>query len=340
MFLPHDVPPLRRELAEWHSSIRSVEMYLMSISFGKQPIRPSGDPVSVAASLAATEYRRISQADLWFFDTDLCDILEQATPTMPPFSPKQQDLPSRIGFVTFARPIALRPADTDRLIAEQIIGESDQEIKQSVERILGGKVEICAASWGPGDYSIDSSYRAGYVWISFYARSQAKDVAPQDLRRQISLPTLIVDGEAVIPWTPDDMRPDETHLFLLDTKKLADTTMSWGALLLAAFQIAKERTLVDHVVERLPRAERRRTQRAELPLRDVRIVKLRQHLAEKHTNTNSEISREYRSRWIVRGHWRQQWYPSLESHRPRWIHPHLKGPQDGKLIGGDRVNIP
>lgn len=33
-------------------------------------------------------------------------------------------------------------------------------------------------------------------------------------------------------------------------------------------------------------------------------------------------------RWIVRGHYRAQWYPSSGAHRVIWIAPYLKGPED------------
>lgn len=50
-------------------------------------------------------------------------------------------------------------------------------------------------------------------------------------------------------------------------------------------------------------------------------------------------TREYRHRWIVRGHWRNQYYPSRNDHRPIWIDPHLAGPEDKPLLGGERVNV-
>lgn len=33
-------------------------------------------------------------------------------------------------------------------------------------------------------------------------------------------------------------------------------------------------------------------------------------------------------RWIVRGHWRNQWYPAERQHRARFIHAYVKGPAD------------
>lgn len=39
----------------------------------------------------------------------------------------------------------------------------------------------------------------------------------------------------------------------------------------------------------------------------------------------------WKQRWLVRGHYRAQWYPSLKAHRVIWIAPYLKGPEDAPL---------
>lgn len=33
-------------------------------------------------------------------------------------------------------------------------------------------------------------------------------------------------------------------------------------------------------------------------------------------------------RWLVRGFWRNQWFPSISVHRRIWINPFVKGPGD------------
>ena len=45
---------------------------------------------------------------------------------------------------------------------------------------------------------------------------------------------------------------------------------------------------------------------------------------------------DWSHRWIVTGHWRQQWYPSVERHLPLWIHPFVKGPEDKPLKASGR----
>lgn len=37
---------------------------------------------------------------------------------------------------------------------------------------------------------------------------------------------------------------------------------------------------------------------------------------------------EWSRRWWTNGHWRNQWYPSLQAHRQIWISGYVKGPED------------
>ncbi|WP_342314649.1 hypothetical protein LIX17_25725 (plasmid) [Mycobacterium avium subsp. hominissuis] len=52
------------------------------------------------------------------------------------------------------------------------------------------------------------------------------------------------------------------------------------------------------------------------------------------------LSRSYNHRWIVRGHWRRQWYPTLQRHKPIWITDHIAGPEDAPLVVRDKVRLP
>lgn len=36
----------------------------------------------------------------------------------------------------------------------------------------------------------------------------------------------------------------------------------------------------------------------------------------------------WKQRWLVRGHYRAQWYPSTRSHKVIWVAPYVKGPED------------
>ena len=62
---------------------------------------------------------------------------------------------------------------------------------------------------------------------------------------------------------------------------------------------------------------------------EVHVVTLRKERHDTHQKSHADI--EYSCRWWVRGHWRNQWFPSRRQHAPMWIAPHTKGPQDKPL---------
>jgi hypothetical protein len=69
---------------------------------------------------------------------------------------------------------------------------------------------------------------------------------------------------------------------------------------------------------------------------EVRVISLRRPASA--DSAGSGEGREWHHRWIVRGHWRMQpWGPKRERVRPVWIAPHVKGPEDKPLIGGEKV---
>lgn len=49
--------------------------------------------------------------------------------------------------------------------------------------------------------------------------------------------------------------------------------------------------------------------------------------------------RNYSHRWVVRGHWRRQWYPSQNRHIPIWITDYVAGPTDLPIEHRDKVRI-
>lgn len=62
----------------------------------------------------------------------------------------------------------------------------------------------------------------------------------------------------------------------------------------------------------------------------IRVVELRRRQTRsEHSNEHEAV--EWSCQWIVSGHWRNQWYPSLNDYQPRWIMPYVKGPEDAPL---------
>lgn len=90
------------------------------------------------------------------------------------------------------------------------------------------------------------------------------------------------------------------------------------------------------------RATRRRLEKSESPLsrRSIRIVLLRRRVYARHDDMGEERRHiEHMHRWMVSGHWRNQWLRSVQNHRLQWIAPYVKGPEDKPLVIRRTVNI-
>jgi hypothetical protein len=73
----------------------------------------------------------------------------------------------------------------------------------------------------------------------------------------------------------------------------------------------------------------------------VRLVGIRGHARSSEQPTSAEpSSRDYRGRFWVTGHWRNQPYgPGRALRRPVYIHPFLKGPDDQPIRQGTAVRV-
>ena len=69
-----------------------------------------------------------------------------------------------------------------------------------------------------------------------------------------------------------------------------------------------------------------------IPRHTTRVINVRQKIKKGNGKTHSRGKSD--KTWIVRGHWRNQWYAKLNGHKPKWIDAYFKG--DGK-IAADKV---
>lgn len=111
-----------------------------------------------------------------------------------------------------------------------------------------------------------------------------------------------------------------------------DSGALWAMFLKAMWTITAQRLeLIEHVIP--DRAARRRSERAGIAPEDgtIRVVNLRR-LTRSNTEGPGETAVDWSHRWMVSGHWRNQWLPSRGLHRLQWIEAHVKGPEDKPLV--------
>lgn len=111
----------------------------------------------------------------------------------------------------------------------------------------------------------------------------------------------------------------------------ADLVAACGLSTLGACLTFLEQRILVTTQERAERHARKRLERAGYvhePL--IRVVELRRKQTRSERGGESDPV-EWSCQWVVSGHWRQQWYPSLNTNQPVWIMPYVKGPEDAPL---------
>jgi hypothetical protein len=102
-------------------------------------------------------------------------------------------------------------------------------------------------------------------------------------------------------------------------------TVRAGAFFLSALVFLQQRIMTTSEVAP-DRATRRRTEREGLSVAKVRVVQLRRRESSVSSGEHSPV--EWAYQWMVGGHWRQQYYPSIQQHKTIRIFPYTKGPAD------------
>lgn len=82
------------------------------------------------------------------------------------------------------------------------------------------------------------------------------------------------------------------------------------------------------------RSVAKQLQRRQLRTDPVTLIKLRRRAPGPE---RGDRTFEYSHQFIVKGHWRRQWYPSEQRHRQIRIHPYLKGPDGAPMLNREHL---
>lgn len=304
-----------------------------------------GGPYDVSADLAveagpdgrmrrtlspAFDSTALANASLWWATADMTALVQHAAASLPPTSLTEDLLPADWGLAVFARPLVGSAADTGDPIW--------------VHALLWGLTMKADEQFGPLPAAIrgfDPAAPGAAVSISCYGRlgtdpaTGKRSTATPDAERGPWVPlgrTGWLWGQDTACVTSESW--DETHRASMEEER------RWlAALWLLA---AQERVAQSQEVTPL-RQQRRRDARdypdaRTLAASAVRLVDVRRPKHQPGDATRS--APQWASRWIVRGHWRQQAYgPGRALHRPLFIDEFVKGPPSKPLRLKETVNV-
>lgn len=222
----------------------------------------------------------------FFWDHDLCSVLEACAPSMPEWELDIAELPARTGFIHFGRPLRLP------MPPEETIRQAVENGRRSKDVPLDARLDVVGMAWQvlDGDEVFISNFlqtsvrpagEPGLLHITQEGQSLSSIV--QRLRR-------ISRNDSLIEEHADE------HDALMD--KRAELQVRYIA---AAFDFMNQPLLTVRRKQQPERAVRRRAEReGRKPPPDVTIIELRRkEYLDLNEPDEAPGDREYRHRWMV-----------------------------------------
>jgi hypothetical protein len=215
-----------------------------------------------------------------------------------------------------------RPSPTGLIVFDGGIGAID-----FARSAIGvdAEIPVDAFLWGPHPQGMQVSMFTAR-WRVDQALSAGAQADPAEVPSLIPIGGLIVDTD-----------PDQTPIAELQRRSGGLATPL--ATLFASWVLMQQTKVVDRVRATIDRKISRAYRHSGRPDPEVTLVALR-HQYQTTSASDTDTDRQYRHRWIVNGHWRDQPYgPGRALRRPQWIPSYVKGPDGAPLLATTRVNV-
>lgn len=273
----------------------SAFMHPIMMRAGAAPSIPAIRQMMVHELNAATPY---------FIDSQICDFIATAQSSLPDVPLLEELLPEHFGFVYLQRSFPLNPVS---------------EVEKSS---FGNPPQLKAFSWG-------IEYTA-YPKETNRPLQSGVGITAYEEGEPVVSPLEIIDWDYGHGCKANDWK----GFVVNDDDKCEEVVVQARSEMIRRYILTlfsfMSQELLAVSTQRVNRAARRQYERMheqQPPL--VKVVVLR----KKHYVSSGLPVRDVKwsCRWVVRGHWRNQWYPGKQSHKAIWINPFVKGPEDKGL---------
>lgn len=304
--------------------------------------------------------RRVLQmAEQWYASADIVDVIEAMRQKMPPEVMAQTDPPSSHGFLLLEKPwlqydvhgkvmpiraimwstrvVGKGPGSGNGLVVWGLIDLNDRAIDDywryggETERIaramLSEGVNLTPASIFCvtfGAYALELIDQQGTWIIADDIETSIEDNGDATWMMTTKGASEVVTGgasEEVIRRFPKK-----------DSRRVRPEPIISFLQCLWRFQ---EQEIVSVERDHLRKTIAKQLQRRQMLDTPVSVIHWRKRM---QTDDKGERQYELQHRFVVRGHWRRQWYPSEQRHKNIYIQPFLKGPDNAPILMRERVN--
>lgn len=270
----------------------------------------------------------ILQADPIWVDNNICDLIEAASERWKPEPLRTEDVLCPSGFVLFERPLFVRDVHGKQMGFRAlswnpvITAVSDEEYRRGRTAFVEGPLDFTP----PRVVTPAGNIHEVALVLAFWSHIEDEDDYTIDepdlntMRAAIHPHNFVLSHITVVGF--DELPIDSPERPIEATFPIEFQVFC---------RLAQQRVLERERV-RPDRPYRRRAKRYGKEDAHVTVIRLRR---PKHKTDGESQEVDWKSRWIVGGHWRKQRYGKRDEepyYRNIWIAPYVKGPDDKPLV--------
>lgn len=314
--------------------------------FGSDVRDKGRDGAELYASSHLIETAKLERAEPVWVDGHILDLVDHARQTFQPEAMLPTDAFAESGFAFFERPVFVEDVNGKRAAFRAMSWGRVAIAGRSQKDYEGQQLHVCLYS-----HLGDLDDYSGTMAEKFADVARQRGMGARELHRLIwGSSSLSMFHVGMVPFglTPqdvyDELTPEQQDLpaarGLVAMEQTEDGMVeadkswleTWG-FVQTFFRLAQQRIATISAAEgdRHTRKRIARMKGKPANFTGVQVVTLRRPkrpLADDHV----AHSVDWKHRWVVDGHWRNQFYPSTKTHRQIWIAPYVKGPEDADLV--------
>jgi hypothetical protein len=310
-----------------------------SIAYRREDEREMFSPRNLERTrhVVNAEFLALNEGETHYVSLAVQETVKAAADVLEPEPLYETDMPCPSGVIVFERP----------LLHNDLHPDTGQPVD-------GLTMPIRAISWcQTGVVTPDGRQVAGITYCLYAEHESFLRYYVETYRRVVrddpdELAELTESGRLQRAWLTDTS--GWAYGVVWDDEVYGET-VSWARrFLLAYWRWTWQRILVPvpHTPSRAERKLNARIRRPPLEDGHIKVLRLRREV-EAERRDDYTYQGVYDHQFLVRGHWRRQWYKSLgpavtadgkfnpESHRLVWVEPFVKGNPNGPLVLGHNV---
>lgn len=317
----HDAYDAQMALWRWYRT--DVGMDILARSYTAEAAELHSDTRELQRTLYNNEWSRLIDLDPIYVSAEMCEVVNAAKDEFKPEPLLDTDLITPRGFLfyetpfvvpdRFDEPVTIAAVSWARMFAVSVEnGDEIETLKREVADATSGMTTEAAE-----EEAIRRGVNPNGIALTLYAVTPGEHPAG-------SMPPVVPFH--VTPWY-FDMTFEGNEI---DENGKPTGAGWWWRVVQTTFRLMAQKISTKHL-ERADRSTRREAARLKFPDEtDIVVVRLRREAGERHEPSGEGAN--YSHRFIVSGHWRNQWYPSIDDHRQIWISPYVKGDAGLPLI--------